>query len=221
MLIIGKTGKIDQGKIEINNLKQLIAEDTSLLFINCYSGCTILHIFAQRGDSEVVQFLLERCHAVGKKPTEYLNITNMLGQTPLHIATQSANLDVVKLLLEKHTDPLFYINIPDSAENNALHLAISCEHTKITAFFLAILVDLAISKKQWNVVRNFLEDTALKAIQLNLDSELSRIAEGQNITISLDKLARSTYIGYLVRARNGELDPNKALVYATLILGYY
>lgn len=85
------------------------------------SGETLLHIFARKGYTGFIKFLLNQ-----KIP---IDIKNMASSTALHEAVRNGNVDTAILLLDSGADS----NVRDASGNTALHLVMP-EHSRSKLF---------------------------------------------------------------------------------------
>jgi len=93
-------------------------------------GMTALHYAAEKGDIEVVKFLVEHEADIDAQDT-------VLSRTAIHLAAENGNLDCIKYLVEKGAD----VQDKDSYGATALHYAARSNHLDIVKFLVDKKVD--------------------------------------------------------------------------------
>lgn len=100
----------------------------TLFFVPGYGDCTessdkfgrtSLHLASSRGDTEIVELLLE----AGAK----VNDKNKFGWTPLHLASRQGHIEIVQMLLKAGADP----GAKNKFGRTPLDYAVKYQHTDI------------------------------------------------------------------------------------------
>lgn len=98
----------------INKVKIAFAMDPRAINYQYRCGATVLHIAAQNGDTDIVEFLLES----GASPDIQTFDCDM---TPLHLAAQNGHGECIKILLNWKADPKLLTTQGFSAYQLAKH----------------------------------------------------------------------------------------------------
>jgi len=88
-------------------------------------GRTSLHLASLRGDTEIVELLLEAGANV--------NIKNKFGWTPLHLAAREGHIDIVQMLLEAGAN----IGAKNKFGRTPLDYAVKHRHTDIVRMLVS------------------------------------------------------------------------------------
>lgn len=97
---------------DLVRVKAILAEKPKLIDKRLIWGSTGMHIAAEYGHNEVVEFLISKGVEV--------DIRNKYGKTPLHVAAYAGKVEVAELLLSKGAD----INARDKHGQTSLHKAV-------------------------------------------------------------------------------------------------
>lgn len=104
------------------------------------NGFTCLHICAQKGFTELVTILANR--------NALLNCEAALGITPLMVAAGHGHLETCRTLLEIRSPNEVEVNKEDNTGSNALHLACSYGHQKLSLVLISYGADLQAKDKE-------------------------------------------------------------------------
>jgi ankyrin repeat protein len=132
IIVLGRGGEIHfaAGNGDLEKVKTLLKNNSSLVFSRDKEGLVPLHWAALFGSKEVVELLLANKADVNAKDNE--------GAVALHKAALRGHKDVAELLLANHAD----INAEDHLGGRPLHTAAFNDHREVAELLLANKADV-------------------------------------------------------------------------------
>lgn len=156
-------------------------------------GCTALHVAAEKGDVEMVTYLLDEAEGAAA-----FHIFDYCDFTPLHCAIRGEKLDAAKLLLERGADPNALVHVHHDARigDPPLREAVRSGQVEITKLLLNYGGDPDRPGWMWHTARFDVEE-----LEEPVRTEMERLLE----VPPLKKLKESAHKNEVVRQLTEDL----------------